>query len=103
MFSKETAVLTAISDANGVFEFKNIPCGEWIIKELKAPHGYELNDKEYKIKISENGQTVNITVTNKKIPEIPKTGEDRKPAVLLAAIALSAISILILRKRRFEK
>ena len=102
VFSEETAILTSVSDENGVFEFKNIPCGEWIIKELKAPHGYELNDEEYKIKISENGQTVNITVTNKKIPEIPKTGEDRKP-VFLIALALSAISILILRKRRFEK
>lgn len=102
VFSEETAILTSVSDENGVFEFKNIPCGEWIIKELKAPHGYELNDEENKIKISENGQTVNITVTNKKIPEIPKTGEDRKP-VFLIALALSAISILILRKRRFEK
>lgn len=102
VFSEETAILTSVSDENGVFEFKNIPCGEWIIKELKAPHGYELNDEEYKIKISENGQTVNITVANKKIPEIPKTGEDRKP-VFLIALALSAISILILRKRRFEK
>lgn len=102
VFSEETAILTSVSDENGVFEFKNIPCGEWIIKELKAPHGYELNDKEYKIKISENGQAVNITVANKKIPEIPKTGEDRKP-VFLIALALSAISILILRKRRFEK
>lgn len=102
VFSEETAILTSVSDENGVFEFKNIPCGEWIIKELKAPHGYELNDEEYKIKISEDGQTVSITVTNEKIPEIPKTGEDRKP-VFLIALALSAISILILRKRRFEK
>lgn len=103
VFSEETAILTSISDENGVFEFKNIPCGEWIIKELKAPHGYELNGKEYKIKISENGQTVNITVTNKKIPEIPKTGEDRKPAVLLAAIALSALIIIKIKKRSYEK
>ena len=103
VFSEETAILTSVSDENGVFEFKNIPCGEWIIKELKAPHGYELNDEEYKIKISENGQTVNITVTNKKILEIPKTGEDRKPAVLLAAIALSALIIIKIKKRSYEK
>ena len=103
VFSEETAILTSVSDENGVFEFKNIPCGEWIIKELKAPHGYELNDEEYKIKISENGQTVNITVTNKKIPEIPKTGEDWQPAVLLAAIALSALIIIKIKKRSYEK
>lgn len=102
-FSEETAILTSVSDENGVFEFKNIPCGEWIIKELKAAQGYKPNDREYKIQISEDGQTVSITVTNEKIPEIPKTGEDRKPAVLLAAIALSALIIIKIKKRSYEK
>ena len=102
VFSEETAVLTVLSDANGVFEFLNVPYGEWIIKELNPAHGYKLNDSEYKIQISEDGQTVNITVTNKKIPEIPKTGEDRKPVFLIALI-LSALSVLSIRKRRLQK
>ncbi len=102
VFSEETAVLTAISDENGVFEFKNIPYGKWIIKELKPADGYKPNDREYKIQISKNGETVSITVTNEKTPEIPKTGEDRKP-VFLIALVLSVISILMLRKRRTEK
>ena len=103
VFSEETAVLTALSDENGVFEFLNVPYGEWIIKELKPADGYKPNDREYKIQISEDGQTVSITVTNEKIPEIPKTGEDRKITVFLAAFALSVISILMLRKRRLQK
>lgn len=103
VFSEETAVLTALSDENGVFEFLNVPYGQWIIKELKPADGYKPTDKEYKIQISENGETVNITVTNKKIPEIPKTGEDRKPAMLLAAIALSALIIIKIKKRSYEK
>ena len=102
VFSEETAVLTALSNENGIFEFLNVPYGEWIIKELNPAHGYKPNDSEYKIQISENGQTVSITVTNEKIPEIPKTGEDRKP-VFLIALVLSVISILILRKRRLQK
>lgn len=103
VFSEETAVLTALSDENGVFEFLNVPYGEWIIKELKPADGYKPNDREYKMQISEDGQTVSITVTNEKIPEIPKTGEDRKLTVFLAALVLSVISILMLRKRRTEK
>ena len=103
VFSEETAVLTAISDENGVFEFLNVPYGEWIIKELNPAQGYKPNDREYKIQISENGQTVSITVTNEKIPEIPKTGENRMLTVFLAALVLSVISILILRKRRLQK
>lgn len=102
VFSEETAVLTVLSDANGVFEFLNVPYGEWIIKELMPADGYKPNDREYKIQISEDGQTVSITVTNEKIPEIPKTGEDRKP-VFLITLVLSVISILILRKRRLQK
>ena len=103
VFSEETAVLTVLSDANGVFEFLNIPYGEWIIKELNPAQGYKPNDMEYKIQISEDGQTVSITVTNEKIPEIPKTGDDRMLTVFLAALVLSVISILILRKRRVQK
>lgn len=103
IFSEDTAVLTVLSDENGIFEFLNVPYGEWIIKELNPAQGYKPNDREYKIQISEDGQTVSITVTNEKIPEIPKTGEDRKITVFLAAFALSVISILILRKRRLQK
>ena len=103
IFSEDTAVLTVLSDENGIFEFLNVPYGEWIIKELNPAQGYKPNDREYKIQISEDGQTVSITVTNEKIPEIPKTGEDRKPTVFLTALVLSVISILILRKRRVQK
>lgn len=103
VFSEETAILSSVSDENGVFEFKNIPCGEWIIKELKPAQGYKPNDREYKIQISEDGQTVSITVTNEKIPEIPQTGDDRMLTVFLAALVLSVISILMLRKRRVQK
>ena len=103
VFSEETAVLTVLSDANGVFEFLNVPYGEWIIKELNPAQGYKPNDREYKIQISEDGQTVSITVTNEKIPEIPKTGEDRKLTVFLAAIALSALIIIKIKKRSYAK
>ena len=55
------------------------------------------------MQISEDGQTVSITVTNEKIPEIPQTGDDRMLTVFLAALVLSVISILMLRKRRLQK
>ena len=42
------------TDANGYFLFKNIPYGEYWIKETKAPTGYELSTASYKIEIKDN-------------------------------------------------
>lgn len=69
-FTKETAVLIAESGEDGVFLFENVPYGNWLIKELQPADGYLANEEIYPVRISENGQTVGITVVNDRIPEI---------------------------------
>lgn len=44
----------AASDANGQIEFKGLMPGTYYMKETKAPAGYSLTDKEYKIVIAAN-------------------------------------------------
>ena len=43
-FIVENAVLTAESDAEGVFLFEDIRFGKWIVKELQPATGFVAND-----------------------------------------------------------
>ena len=72
-FTKETAVLIDESDEDGIFYFENVPYGNWLVKELQPADGYLANDEIYPVRISENGQTIGITVVNDRIPEIKTT------------------------------
>lgn len=69
-FITENAILTAKSDENGIFTFKNVPYGNFIICELKPATGYLENTDIYHIQIRENEQVIEITVANDKIPKI---------------------------------
>lgn len=69
-FTEETAVLIAESDEDGIFYFENVPYGNWLVKELQPADGYLPNEEIYPVRISENGQTIGITVVNDRIPEI---------------------------------
>ncbi|MCM1224746.1 MAG: prealbumin-like fold domain-containing protein, partial [Lachnospiraceae bacterium] len=63
-FTEETALMTVTSDENGSFSFKNIPVGKYIVKELKAPKGYKLNEKNFDVVIAENAQVVTVEIIN---------------------------------------
>lgn len=47
--------------------FENLPYGDYQLKELKAPKGYELSDEVYKFKIQNNGEVYKYAFANKKI------------------------------------
>lgn len=68
--TETNAVCTAVSDENGVFTFAKVPYGKWIIKELQPAENYLPNDEIYPVTVSENGQIIEITVFNDRIPEI---------------------------------
>lgn len=72
-FTEETAILTAESNENGVFEFTDVPYGEYIIRELKPADGYLENEDLYPVTISEENEVIKITVKNDKIPELKTT------------------------------
>ncbi len=69
-FTAENALLIAESGEDGIFVFENVPYGNWLIKELQPADGYLENNEIYPVRISENGQTVGVTVVNDRIPEI---------------------------------
>ncbi len=72
-FTEETAILTAKSNDEGIFEFTDIPYGEYIVRELKPADGYLPNEENYTITISENKEIIEITIENDKIPQLGTT------------------------------
>lgn len=83
-FTEENSILTAKSDENGVFEFFNIPYGQYIVCELRPAEGYLPNAEIYPVTVSKNEEVIEITVENDKIPELKTTatvgGEKEVPA-----------------------
>ena len=107
-FSKDTAIETFETDEAGRFLFENVPCGEWIIRELKAPDGYILSDENYTVTVKENGETVKLNIKNSKIqkppsaPESPKTG-DTANLLIPSAVLFTALAVIIFLSKKFKK
>ena len=72
-FTEETAILTAESNDEGIFEFTDIPYGEYIVRELKPAEGYLPNEENYAVTIFDNKEIIEITIENDKIPELGTT------------------------------
>ena len=99
-YTEKTAITTATTDENGVFEFINIPFGAWIIRELTPADGYLEDTDLYHIDVDCNEKAIEITVFNDKIPEtvteIPKTGDDSNYRTLITIISGSVFAALCL-------
>ena len=72
-FNEKTAIITAESGSDGIFSFENIPYGDWIVRELKPAKGFLQNNENYPVSITEDGQVLEITAVNDRIPEIGTT------------------------------
>lgn len=72
-FTENNAILTAVTDENGIFNFSNIPYGEYLIKEIKPADGYLDNEDVFTVTIKDNEQVVELTAINDKVPELKTT------------------------------
>ena len=72
-FTEVNAILTSVSDENGIFTFTNVPYGDYIIKELKPAEGYLDNEDIFKVTISTHEQMIELTPINDRIPELKTT------------------------------
>lgn len=104
-FSADTAIETFETDEAGRFLFENVPYGDWIIRELKAPDGYILSDENYYVTVKENGETVKLNIKNSKIPEppsvpeSPKTGDTANLLIPLITLFTAFGAIIYLSKK----
>ena len=55
------------SNPIGYFEFDRVPVGNWVIREIAAPEAYVLSEETFPVEITEDGQTIEITMENQII------------------------------------
>lgn len=126
--NKNTGSITAITDDNGKITnaFKDLEPGTYRLTETKAHPGYNLLAKPIKIKFTQDGKcyidgeevkkedktfnkgdnntyTMNLTVLNRKTPELPHTGADAPSLWLLIGMPLAVAGLLIFTFRYNRK
>ena len=101
-------IAKGVTDEKGELLFENIRFGRYELKELKQKDGYYRNENVISVEITEDGQIYTFELTNKKIPEEPKspqTGDNRNISLWFAVMCLSALAIIGLgiHNRRVQK
>ena len=66
-FTEENAVLTAVSDEEGIFRFEDIRYGSWVVRELKPAEGFVLNETAFPVEVKTDGQVIEIEAENRHI------------------------------------
>lgn len=66
-FTIENAVLTAESDADGIFIFDDVRFGKWIVKELRPAEGFVINDTLFPVDVTTDGAVIEIEAENRHI------------------------------------
>lgn len=66
-FTKDTALLTAVSAEDGRFRFEKIPAGNWFVREIEQPKGFVLSEELFPVTVKEQGQVIEIKIANKLI------------------------------------
>ena len=108
-FTAENALLTTESDKDGMFSFSDIPYGKYIVKEIAAPTGYILSEKQYEVNISEDGDSVEITAENVPITinktSPPPTGDaGRSPlGLVMIIVGLCGVFYVSYKYRKMTK
>lgn len=70
-FVGENASLVAVTDWNGMFSFKDIPCGDYIVKEIRAAAGYARNEAMYFVSLTFDEQRIDLRLISQ-----PQRGEE---------------------------
>jgi LPXTG-motif cell wall-anchored protein len=60
-------ILTTVSGEDGSFTFKDVPYGEYVVREIEAPEGFVVDETPYAVSIDKDGVVVEIEITNIRI------------------------------------
>lgn len=74
-----------VTDENGKASFKNVPYGNYEIKEVTAPFGYKVNVNAHSVTVNDTDASPTVTVTNDpgfgeiEVKKIAKNSNPEKP------------------------
>lgn len=66
-FTRENAIMTTVSAADGSFSFENVVAGHWLVAEIEQPEGFILSLEVHHIYIGTDGVVIPITMVNEHI------------------------------------
>lgn len=113
-------IQTSITNKHGLAFFEKLSEGEYKIKELTAPPGYEIITEEVVFKLpfeylskdlngventfSSDSKTITFTISNKVGFNLPKTGAGITARIAAIGIVIMGITVILLKKtRKIEK
>ena len=113
-------IQTSITNEHGLAFFEKLSEGEYKIKELTAPPGYEIITEEVVFKLpfeylskdlngventfSSDSKTITFTISNKVGFNLPKTGAGITARIAAIGIVIMGITVILLKKtRKIEK
>lgn len=56
--------MTVTSGEDGLFQFEQVPVGDWIVREIRQPEGYVLCEELFPVTITEDAQVIEIEIIN---------------------------------------
>ena len=63
-FTRENAILTAVSREDGGFSFADVPYGNWLVREIKAPTGFVLSDETFAVTVDKDDAVIEVEIEN---------------------------------------
>ncbi|WP_253197683.1 SpaA isopeptide-forming pilin-related protein [Clostridium algidicarnis] len=99
----QNVIIEGKTNEQGLFKFRQLPKGVYYFQEFEAPEQYQLDETPLKFEIKENGETVKVDMTNRKVTtdgKLPQTGETTNLSLYVAGAVLSLAVLGILLKRR---
>lgn len=63
-FTRENAILTAVSREDGGFSFADVPYGNWLVREIEAPTGFVLSDETFAVTVDKDGAVIEVEIEN---------------------------------------
>ncbi|MCD4548820.1 MSCRAMM family protein, partial [Schaalia sp. lx-260] len=99
--------LSATSGSDGVVRFSAALYGQWVVREVHAPHGYLLNQETRTVNVSEQDVTVDAgVIVNEPVPvkigksALAMTGAMPLIWVLAASTALAGLTLITTTRTR---
>jgi uncharacterized surface anchored protein len=74
-----TVIQVGTTGADGTLSFSGIPYGSYVLKETKAPEGYELLSTTWNVVIDSQGKVVNIGDVVNTVPPTPTSPQTPSP------------------------
>ncbi len=100
-------VAEGYTDENGIAKF-TLRYGKYTYEEFAPLDGYIPDTRAYPFEIKEDGEIVKASMTNKRTPDIPQTGDESNIGfwIGLAAVALGGViatAIVLIKKKKDDE